>query len=216
MHKMEKLDITGYHDEPVPNTFFRQQHDADHIAIILPGMGYTSHMPVLYYPASVLLFLGADVLRIEYDYSNRPEFLQLTGTERVHWLISDVSASCKAGLSQRSYQKITLIGKSIGTIAMGHLLTNQTMFDKAQAIWLTPVFRNETLRKQAQQCTQKSLFVIGTEDPNYDPVFLKGVSAKAEALIIEGADHSLEIEGDPLQSLKAMEKLIEAIKRFLG
>jgi hypothetical protein len=213
---MEKLDITGYHDEPVPNTFFRQQHDTDHIAIILPGMGYTSHMPVLYYPASLLLFIGADVMRIEYDYSNRPDFLQLTGAERVNWLISDVSASCKAGLSQRCYQKITLIGKSIGTIAMGRLLTNDTMFNKARAIWLTPVFRNEELRKQVQQCRQKSLFVIGTADPNYDPVFLEEITARGEILVIDGADHSLEIEGDPLQSLKAMEKLIEAIKRFLS
>ena len=58
--------------------------------------------------------------------------------------------------------------------------------------------------------------MIGTADPNYDPVFLKEVSAKAESLVIEGADHSLEIEGDPLQSLKAMERLIAAIKKFLA
>ena len=216
MHKMERLDIAGYHDEPVPNTFFWQKNDTDHIAIILPGMGYTSHMPVLYYPARLLLFLGADVLRLEYDYSKRPDFLQLTGAERAQWLISDASASCKVGLSQRQYQKITLIGKSIGTVAMGHMLTNDTMFDKAHAIWLTPVFRNETLRKQIQECRQKSLFVIGTADPNYDPVFLAEVASKGESLVIDGADHSLEIEGDLTQSLKAMEKLIEAIKEFLG
>jgi hypothetical protein len=99
---------------------------------------------------------------------------------------------------------------------MGRLLTNDTMFNKARAIWLTPVFRNEALRKQVQQCRQKSLFVIGTADPNYDPVFLEEITARGEILVIDGADHSLEIEGDPLQSLKAMEKLIEAIKRFLS
>ena len=58
--------------------------------------------------------------------------------------------------------------------------------------------------------------MIGTADPNYDPVFLEEVTAKGESLVIDGADHSLEIEGDLKQSLKAMEKLIEAIKKFLG
>ena len=213
---MEKLEIAGYHDEPVPNTFFRQKNDTDHLAIILPGMGYTSHMPVLYYPARLLMFLGADVLRVEYEYSNRYDFLQLTGAERAQWLIGDVSASCKAVLSHRGYQKITLIGKSIGTLAMGHLLTCDTVFEKARAIWLTPVFRNERLRKQIKQCRQESLFVIGTADPNYDPVFLAEVTAKGESLVIDGADHSLEIEGDPTKSLEAMKKLIEAIKKFFA
>jgi len=216
MHKMERLDIAGYHDEPVPNTFFRQKNDTDHLAIILPGMGYTSHMPVLYYPARQLLFLGADVLCLEYDYSNRPDFLQLTGAERAQWLLSDVSASCKVVLSQQRYQEITLIGKSIGTLAMGYLLMSDTMFEKAHAIWLTPIFHNERLRKQIQQCRQKSLFVIGTADPNYDPVFLTEVAAKGESLVIDGADHSLEIEGDLMQSLEAMKRLIEAIKKFLA
>lgn len=216
MHKMEKLYIAGYRDAPVPNTFFWQENNIDHLSIILPGMGYTAHMPVLYYPGRLLLFLGADVLRLEYDYSNKPDFLQLTGAERVQWLISDVTASCKVASTRRRYQKITLIGKSIGTLAMGHLLTSDTMFDNTHAIWLTPLFRNERLRKQIQQCRQKSLFVIGTADPNYDPVFLEEVAAKGESLVIDGADHSLEIEGDPMQSLEAMDRLIKAIKKFLA
>jgi hypothetical protein len=99
---------------------------------------------------------------------------------------------------------------------MGHLLMSDIRFEKAHAIWLTPVFRNERLRKQIKQCRQKSLFVIGTADPNYDPVFLTEVVAKGESLVIDGADHSLEIEGDPTQSLEAMKRLIEAIKKFLA
>ena len=216
VHKMERLDIAGYHNEPVPNTFFRQENDTDHLAIILPGMGYTSHMPVLYYPGRLLLFLGADVLGLEYDYSNKSDFLRLTGAERAKWLISDVAASCEVASTQRHYQEITLIGKSIGTLAMGHLLTSNTMFQKAHAIWLTPLFRNERLREQIQQCRQKSLFVIGTADPNYDPIFLAEVGDKGESLVIDGADHSLETGDDLMQSLEAMERLIEAIKRFLA
>ena len=90
------------------------------------------------------------------------------------------------------------------------------MFDNAHAIWLTPLFRNERLREQIQQCRQKSLFVIGTADPNYDPGFLAEVGDKEESLVIDGADHSLEIECNLMRSLEAMERLIETIKRFIA
>ncbi|HUV59441.1 MAG TPA: alpha/beta family hydrolase [Desulfatiglandales bacterium] len=217
MYEVKRLKIAGYHSEPVDNTFFLQEHPTDHLSIIFPGMGYTSHMPLLYYPARLLLILGDDVLRLEYDYNKRPEFLKLPLPERAEWMLRDVSAACKAVSSQRSYQRITLIGKSIGTLAMGHLLTTDAMFEKAQTVWLTPLLRNESLRTQIKQCGQHSLFVIGTADPHYDPDYLAEAKAatNGESLVVEGADHSLEIEGDLLQSLKAMERVVLAIEKFL-
>ena len=217
MYTMETLEIEGYCNEPVPNTLFFQKNDTEHLAIVIPGIGYTSHMPLLYYPGRLLLLQGADVLRLEYDYGKRSDFLRLTGAERFDWLVGDVSASCKLISSKRPYQKITFIGKSIGTLAMAHLLTNETMFDKARAIWLTPLFRNDRLRKLILRTGQRSLFVIGTADQHYDPDYLKEAQAatKGESLVIEHANHSLEIEGDPFQSLKIMERMMRAIEKFL-
>ncbi len=218
MYSIKQLDIPGYHDEPVPHTFFEQEEAAQHVAILLPGMGYTSHMPLLYYPARIMLGLGADVLSVEYAYNRRDDFLALKGDEQKRWLLTDVANSCHTVLNRRSYNEITIIGKSIGTRAMGQLLTTEDQLRNATAIWLTPLLRSENLRAQIQQVRQRSLFVIGTADPQYNQTHLDEVrkATKGEMLVIEGADHSLEIEGNVLQSLQAMERVIRAIQSFVA
>jgi predicted alpha/beta-hydrolase family hydrolase len=218
MYSIKQLDIPGYGHEPVPHTFFQQQGAAQHVAILLPGMGYTSHMPLLYYPARIMLGLGADVLSVEYEYNRREDFLALKGDERRRWLLTDVANSCHSVLNRRSYKEITIIGKSIGTRAMGQLLTTEDQLKHATAIWLTPLLRSENLRAQIQQVGQRSLFVIGTADPQYDQTHLEEVrkATKGEILVIEGADHSLEIEGSVAQSLQAMETIIRTIQSFVA
>jgi len=46
---------------------------------------------------------------------------------------------------------ITLIGKSLGTRAMGRLLTTDDHFTDARAIWFTPVLRSERLCAQLKE-----------------------------------------------------------------
>ncbi|MBI4560443.1 MAG: type II toxin-antitoxin system VapC family toxin [Candidatus Rokubacteria bacterium] len=75
MHSVETLNILGYRNEAVANTFFRQKHETRHVAILLPGLGYTAHMPIMYYPGRLLVARGADVLRVEYTYSRRPDLV---------------------------------------------------------------------------------------------------------------------------------------------
>lgn len=211
------LQISGYQGEPVPNTFFQQGGATDHIAIVLPGVRYTCHMPLLYYPTRLLLSMGADVLWVEYTYDQRPGFRALSEAERERWFITDVTAACHTALAQRPYRQVTLVGKSLGTLAMGHLLTADPQLAQAQAIWLTPLLRNERLRAQIRQSKARSLFVIGSADGHYDPASLAEVRAATggETLVIDGADHSLEIEGDLWRSLQALEQVLRAIQAFL-
>lgn len=216
MYSVESLKISGYHDEPVPNTFFRQEDKAHHLAILLPGLEYTCQMPLLYYPACLLLILGADILQVEYAYNLRPDFQALPNSEQLKWSFTDATAACSAALAQRPYEQVTLIGKSIGTLAMGHLLTTEAKLAPAQAVWLTPLLRNDNLRSQIKLCGQRSLFIIGTADPHYSPNHLAELqkATKGEVVVIEGADHSLEIKGKVSQSLKAMEQVIDAMQAF--
>jgi len=50
------------------------------------------------------------------------------------------------------------------------------------------------------------ILVIGTVDPHHNPTFLAEPKAitKGQSLVIDGANHSLEIEGDLKQSIKAI------------
>jgi hypothetical protein len=185
--------------------------------MLFPGYGYRATMPLLYYPERLLVARGADVLRVEYAYDRQPEFRRIDQVGRDQWFYDDVQAACEVGLAQRSYGRITLVGKSIGTQAIGHLLEVEDRLAGAEYVWLTPLLRDPLLRAQIERGQPRSLFVIGTADPHYG----LGALAQAEgatggeSVVVEGADHSLEIEGDILRSLHAMEQVMGALERFL-
>ena len=217
MYSITALKIVGCRNEAVPNTFFQQDGETRHLAILFPGYGYTAHMPAVYYPGRLLLTRGADVLSVEYTYGRRPEFQSLPDEERIRWLQADAAAACNAALAQREYERVTLVGKSIGTLAVAHLLTTEGRLRSPQCIWLTPLLRNARLRAQIKQAPHRALFVIGTADPQYDAARLAELqqATAGEVLVIEGADHSLEITGDVLASLHALEQVMEAMGEFV-
>ena len=121
-------------------------------------------------------------------------------------------------MAQRPYRQVTLIGKSLGTLSLGYLLTTQTLPLHARSIWLTPLIQSEKLRQQIQRGRHPSLFVIGTADPYYNVTYLAEIQAAtgSEIMTIEGADHSLNIENNVLQSIQALEQVMRAIETFLA
>ncbi|MDF2762600.1 MAG: hypothetical protein K0S83_1334 [Thermomicrobiales bacterium] len=212
------LTIQGYRDEAVPNRFLRPQGAINHLAVLLPGFGYTLDMPLFYYAQNLLLERGWDVLRVEYAYNTHPEFQTLPEMERNQWLLADTTAAWRAGLGQQTYDRVVLIGKSLGTLAMGHLLTMADPPPNVGAVWLTPLLAEERLRQQISQYGGPSLFVIGTADPHFDPVVLEKmqVATIGEAVVVRNADHGMDIPGDPIASVRAVERVVEALSRFLG
>ena len=154
---------------------------------------------------------------MEYDY-NRDEFSSLPEYERDRWLALDASAAWQAALAQQPYQQVTLIGKSLGTLALGRLLTTMGDLPPTRSIWLTPLLRNEHLHAQMIQVRQPSLFVIGTADAHYDAALLVAVreATGGETVVIEGANHSLELEGDVIGSIRILEQIVQAIQAFVS
>jgi predicted alpha/beta-hydrolase family hydrolase len=217
MYGATMLAITGYRNEPVPHTFLRQDQVARHLAILLPGIGYTCDMPLLYYPGRLLLARGADVLRVEYAYQQREDFKTATADEQGRWVVADVTAACHAVLAQRDYEQITFVAKSLGTLALGPVLTADQRLARAYTVWLTPLLRIDHVRADIAQWRGHSLFVIGTADPFYDPAYLAEVrhATRGETVVVDGADHSLEIAGDVLRSLEAMMRVMRALQQFL-
>ena len=210
------LDVTGYKNRGVPNTLITQTNPTGHLGIILPGYRFPADMAPLYYAGRMLLEGGADLLRIEYAYY-RTDFYKRSQSEQDEWISSDVFAACKSGLSQRSYEKITLVGKSLGTIAMGHLLAD-SLFKKATCIWETPLLTVEWLRSRIEQTHPRSFFVIGTADRFYQPDILKRLEhvTKGQSMVIEGANHALEIPGDIPKSLIVLNQIVQALHVFLN
>ena len=214
MYSLHKLDIYGYQQEPVPHTFFQQSQRSNHVGIIFAGQNLTCQHPTLYYPTRELLLREADTLLV--DYALRPAFSTFSGEQIKACIEADTIAAYQALFRERAYQQVTLIGKSLGTLAMGHLLRAVPQMPPVQAIWLTPLLKLPALRTHIQSVHPRSLFIIGTEDPHYDAAQLRELEkvTQGETLVIEGADHLLEVPGGIIPSLHVMEQIIQTMQRF--
>ena len=214
-----RLTINGYRDGVVPNQFLRRDGETDHLAILLPGMGYTCDMPLFFYAQNLLEERGADILRVEYDYGRRPDYQRFSDDEQRQCLFEDADAAYRAGTGQRAYRTVTVIGKSLGTLAMGHLLTSfrEERPAATRAVWLTPLLRDDALRAQMRAASARSLIAIGSADRHYDPASLDELRAKTGVMIVvePDADHGFDIPGDVAGSIAAVGRVIDAFARFL-
>ncbi|HUG14003.1 MAG TPA: alpha/beta family hydrolase [Thermomicrobiales bacterium] len=212
-----RIEATGYRDRQVPNTFVRQGDASDRLAVFLPGFGYSCDMPLFYYAELLLLSAGVEVLRVEYAYNREPDFRDLPAEEQRAWLLTDAAAALRAGLGEGEYCQLILIGKSIGTRAMGHILTAEPVPPNTRAVWLTPLLRDTVLREHLRKITTPSLLVVGAADDHYDAACLQEIedSRGHVALVVAGADHSLDIVGDAVGSARAMADVLMAIAAFL-
>jgi predicted alpha/beta-hydrolase family hydrolase len=216
LYSVEKLEIRGYRAKAVPNTFFEQETGANQLAIVYPGYAYRCDGPLLWYPTRILLSLGADVLWVEYPYDNQPEW---EGSEhRMEWLSEDSTAAFALATKRRAYGRVTLIGKSLGTIAMGKILASGSAARDVRGVWMTPVLTDPDLRQVMEEARNPSLIIIGSADHYYDASFLERLCKKTstKVLILEGADHILESKDGTIHSIDTLKKVMESVQRFVA
>lgn len=217
MYSLESFHIKGYDQKEIANSLVKHKENHKHLAVLLPGMGYTCQMPLLYYPLRLLIENEANVYKVEYNYSQNEKFKNVSSSEREEWLLTDVQTALDAVFKDEEYEKVTVIGKSLGTKAMGHVLNQYDKLKDADAVWLTPLFHDEALVDKILQCKQRSLFITGTVDPCYVEHNLTKIleATKGRSLVIENANHSLEIVDNIFESLELMNKVLTAFNNFL-
>jgi hypothetical protein len=210
--EMTSIPIRGYAGQPVPNRLFRPAR-ARSLALILPGLRYSCDMPLLFYPARLMIQRGAAVLQVHSDYT-QAAFQSASKAEQARWLAEDAQAALKAGLAAGNFHNAVLIGKSIGTLALASLVAGGV---EAPSIWLTPLLHQPHLVEAALRQKGPALFIGSNSDPTFDPAQLQRIQVadKGEGLIVSGADHSLEIPGDIFASLEIMRQILERIQAFL-
>ncbi len=213
----DKIEIIGHTGRSIQNTLFRQSESSGKLAVVFPGFGYSSKMPLLYYTIDVILRKGINVLAVDYDYSNQPDFLAASQEDKSDWLFSDVDASIKSIKELPDFKIEILVGKSLGTLAIGHLLDNNPELAASNIIWLTPLLGRQSLIDQMVKHKPASLFVIGSADQHYEIELLSRVqeATNGEVLVVPGANHSLEVPGAIAGSLKVMVDIMEKINQFL-
>ncbi|MFX0108427.1 MAG: hypothetical protein ACFE7R_09105, partial [Candidatus Hodarchaeota archaeon] len=88
---------------------------------------------------------------------------------------------------------------------------------KTTTIWHTPLIKMPHLVRQITKHKPYSLFVIGTRDPHYDKEILEQVKSETDGklIVINDADHSMEVPGDIEDSIKVVTEIIRGIRQFL-
>ena len=213
MYKETSLQINGYGGQPVSNRYYRQDENTTILSIVLPGFNPPLISPALYYISQTVLYNRSDLLQFEHEYYkiNKPE-----ENEILERLYEDTTAACKVALSQRTYGRIILIGKSLGTRAMAYLL-NDDRFQEDECVWLTPLLTQEYLRSQVVLHKPRSLFIAGTADPYYTEEYLSELveATGGECLVINEMKHSLNIPGDVLASIDGLSRIVTRVGEFL-
>ena len=86
------------------------------ICVLFPGIGYTTEMPLMYYPGKMTMGLGYELIRLKYH--DLPSGVK--GNKEKMKLAFDIA--CEQSLEQLKdvdwsrYTEVLFIGKSIGTV----------------------------------------------------------------------------------------------------
>ena len=178
------------------------------LAIVVPGAGYSCKQPLLYYAIQVLLKKRFDVLAIEKVYGEDPTWAKLPTMEGALKVVEDDAVVLFEEI-RRKFEIHTVLGRSLGTYAMACALERKALTAQ-QLVWQTPSLNTKWAR--IKDCGIRSFAIIGTADERFENAksFLP-----SESLIVDGADHAMEIPGHPARSIDILKQVTLATEEWI-
>jgi hypothetical protein len=186
--------------EPIhldPGEALLHEGDPERCVVLLPGVRYFSQAPLLWYAREAALAGRWSVLEL----SERAP----TDQEPFDW----ITDRAESALNAASATQVVMIGKSLGSAA-APLATKRAL----PAVWLTPLLTRPDVIA-ALGGTDRPTLVVGSPA---DQTWGNGELPENEALEVmelDGLDHSLQVEGDPLASIDVLRDVTERISVFL-
>ncbi|WP_062513058.1 alpha/beta hydrolase [Halobacillus sp. KGW1] len=189
------------------------QNQSDTVCFMLSGSSYTYDKPLFYYATMGMLEKRTDIVHIHYDYMD--ERLDLYDDKFAALVSEDVDAVIRAVLFGRTYSRMVVVAKSLGTLALGRRMFDD--YPDAYFVILTPLLKKDSLAATLAGVSNKILIIIGDKDHHYMEETVKRVmEGEAKVTTIQEADHSLEaVPLDPFRSLTIMHQVITEITSFL-
>lgn len=201
----------------VSYSWIRQEQQSKAICIMLPGLGYTTQLPLFYYATNVFVDHHIDVLHINYAYLQNKQFAELNNEEQDSWMYEDVQAVVKEVLKETQYQQYYVLSKSLGSIPMAFEWKQRQFLQPAYGIWLTPLLKNDAVYEGMLTGNLPSLCVIGDNDPHFTEERIQTLRTNSliQTVIIPHAEHSLEIKGNVAASIQIVDQIMNNIKQFI-
>ena len=183
-----------------------------HLAILLPGRDYGALGPALRLPRLAVEEVGAQT--VEVDYAGAPP----PAHDREAWeeLRRRVARQIRSYVGDAAPQRVTFVAKSLGTMLLAELPDDVPLPPSVDAIWLTPIFGQPSVRAGAIARGWPSLLVAGEADELHVPAHHQAVADAlgATSLVLPRADHLLEVPGDVRATVAGFRTLTDAALDF--
>jgi hypothetical protein len=190
----------------------------DKVAFMVPCAEYTALMPLFYYTKQVLLEMGWDVFALDYGHSDVIVRKDLVLGNK---FLENFEEAAQVVLADSKYARVALISKSLSTrCVIESLSKTESPLSKladVRAVWLTPLWKDETFGELILKCPRPGLHIIGTKDKSYSETLEQGIKGMPNTTVvsIDGADQRLDVEGSISKSLEAIEQTVESIRKFV-
>jgi hypothetical protein len=182
-----------------PGEAILHEGDPGRCAVVLPGVRYFSQAPLLWFAREAAQAHGWSVLEL----SERAP----AGEEPFAWMRDRAERALDAASDAGT---VAVIGKSLGSAA-APLAAERGL----PAVWLTPLLVRPEVVAGLAASSAPILLVGSAADPTWANGELPGGDA-VEVLELDGLDHSLQVDGDPLASLDVLRQVTERIGAFLA
>ena len=214
MAELVSLPLTTADGRPLVHKFYRHPQAAAGLLVLFPGNHYGVDGPLLYYPAKLLGAEGWDTLAVSYGFQTAMREPFADGLEN---LIGECVTAITAAFEGRQYSRIGLIGKSLGAGVVAYLCAHRSELATARAAYLTPAIGTPFFDPFFVKTSQPAYLVVGTHDRYYSAAVLERLQAQRpfELVLIEGADHGLDVPGDLSASIEAAGRAVAGLLAFI-
>jgi len=214
MAELVSLPLATADGRPLVHKFYRHPESAAGLLVIFPGNHYGVDGPLLYYPAKLLGAEGWDTLAVSYGFQTAMREPFADGLES---LVTECVAAIAAAIESRGYSRIGLIGKSLGAGVVAYLCAHRSELTTARAAYLTPALGTPFFDPFFVKTSQPAFLAVGTSDRYYSAEVLERLRGQRpfELVLIEGADHSLDVPGDLSASIEAAGRAVAGVLHFL-
>lgn len=185
--------------------FFCEEHSAS-IVIIFPGLKYGHDKPLLYYARKAATKSKKDVLCINYEKSLDWDDI---GKEKIN-VVANQCLEIINKCIDKKYKKIYFVAKSIGTEVCGSA-AEKLNISNGSFLYLTPTYAAVKYIIESN-CT----VITGTKDEIFGDKYIEEVYKlhNVNLMLVEGGNHSLEIESDLISSIDTLKKVANLYIRF--
>lgn len=173
------------------------------LAVFFPGIGYTADKPLLYYSEKLAKKYGYETFRVAYGELDRDP-------QKAFGEALTVTRLMLVRYSWMRYDEILFVSKSIGTaVACAYA---EEFKIRCKNIYYTPLEQTFTYHPQS------GIVFHGTADPwaKTEMMEAKCKEYNLPLHILEGTNHSLEVQDDIRLNIRNLAKIMEVAEKYIS